>query len=459
MAASSSTVSSDARGKKNLLNVDRISMLPDEVLLMILEKIPTEEAVRTSLLSTRWKGVWKYLPSLIFDMRKTCNAQMGSLADRSGDIADLITKIINNHKGHLEYCRIHHFSYQSKDGALEAWIRTLIHVKGTKSLSLLNHLGHNRRASMLHLLPNTFSHPALTSLSLYRYDFETANPFNKCDNLMILQLGRICAEVGVFNTIIAACPSLKVLVLEITAYSQVGCLKIHNNNLKLLHVTCSHIDRIDVSAPLLDIFSIRFTFVTKDNFLLAAPRVLQINKSYWAAKARTPHISYNISGNAQEKESIEHKFVVSRDTNYLVRFQSLAVIVDLMNPREVQMLREVLVAWNGIMRKLEISFTDTNIPKKEGESSISGAEKKKWEDGQIFPNADFRVDVLWMFNFNGCDENQFELASRFVTQGTVMRKMMIKTSLIPPSEETEAAVAKLMELPKGNEELSIELCF
>jgi len=70
------------------------------------------------------------------------------------------------------------------------------------------------------------------------------------------------------------------------------------------------------------------------------------------------------------------------------------------------------------------------------------------------------VEVMWMFDFNGSNKKQFALASRFVTQGTVMKKMMIKTSSFFANEklDNEAVVAKLKELPKGNENLSIE-CF
>jgi len=65
-----------------------------------------------------------------------------------------------------------------------------------------------------------------------------------------------------------------------------------------------------------------------------------------------------------------------------------------------------------------------------------------------------------MYNFDGSNEEEFALASRFVTQGTVTEKLMIKTSTYPPVKQlmTEAKVAKLMELPKGYEYLDIE-CF
>lgn len=65
-----------------------------------------------------------------------------------------------------------------------------------------------------------------------------------------------------------------------------------------------------------------------------------------------------------------------------------------------------------------------------------------------------------MYNFSDSSEEEFAFASRFVTQNTVMERLMIQTSAYPPTKKltTEAKVAKLMELPKGNDALIIE-CF
>ncbi|CAH2069703.1 unnamed protein product [Thlaspi arvense] len=46
---------------------DRISRLPDDVLLQILASVPVRTAMRTSLLSKRWKSVWKMMPMLVYD--------------------------------------------------------------------------------------------------------------------------------------------------------------------------------------------------------------------------------------------------------------------------------------------------------------------------------------------------------------------------------------------------------
>ncbi|KAG7574203.1 F-box-like domain superfamily [Arabidopsis suecica] len=48
-------------------NLDSISSLPDVILQQILSYLPTNLAIRTSVLSTRWRHVWYDTPSLYFD--------------------------------------------------------------------------------------------------------------------------------------------------------------------------------------------------------------------------------------------------------------------------------------------------------------------------------------------------------------------------------------------------------
>jgi hypothetical protein len=46
---------------------DMISALPEGVLLHILSLLPTKDAVRTSVLATKWKHLWKYLSAFHFE--------------------------------------------------------------------------------------------------------------------------------------------------------------------------------------------------------------------------------------------------------------------------------------------------------------------------------------------------------------------------------------------------------
>ena len=46
---------------------DRISALPDSILLSILSVLPINDAIKTGVLSKRWASLWTSLPSLSFD--------------------------------------------------------------------------------------------------------------------------------------------------------------------------------------------------------------------------------------------------------------------------------------------------------------------------------------------------------------------------------------------------------
>ncbi|XP_009118991.2 putative F-box protein At1g67390 [Brassica rapa] len=440
----------------HIKNVDRISKLPDDMLLKIIKSLSTEEAVQTSLLSKRWEGVWKQMPYLFFDMKNALKVEL-PLAEQSHFIAQLITKVINNHSGNLEHCKILHMTPQTQDGTLETWIRSLIHVKHTKCLELKRfRVNRPGRARVLHLPPNIFSHPMLTSLLLSRYQFESAHAFNNCNNLIILKLFKFKVEGDVLNTVIASCPSLKMLVLEIFQNSRTGCLKIHNNNLKFVHLTCTEIDNVEVSAALLDILSIHNVKLSRGvNIVLDAPRLLQFSQRLWKVCQSLPHIVYNISCDTQGNENIGHEFVMNIENYFMVVFATLAVNVDMMNPKEVYMLKQVLEAWARDLQILQIFFKDNDIDKKEGESSIDGIQNK-W--GNYFFDIDFCVKSVFLYNFNGSDEDQFALAASFVIQGKMMESLTIDTSSLPANKTLaiDTVVAKLMKLPKGNKNLNIK---
>uniref|UniRef100_A0ACD5YCI0 Uncharacterized protein n=1 Tax=Avena sativa TaxID=4498 RepID=A0ACD5YCI0_AVESA len=43
---------------------DRLSALPEDVLLLLLSFLPSLDAVQTCVLATRWRNLWKSVPSL-----------------------------------------------------------------------------------------------------------------------------------------------------------------------------------------------------------------------------------------------------------------------------------------------------------------------------------------------------------------------------------------------------------
>ncbi|CAH2079095.1 unnamed protein product [Thlaspi arvense] len=385
--------------------------------------------------------------------------------------------VINDHHGHLERCTISYFSFQCRNGMVEDWIRPLIHVHHVKHLTVVNSLfsfcGNNRPLT-LNLPPETFSHPNLQTLILDQYNFETPDAFNNCGNLKTLTLAGIFAEIGALNAVLVSCPSLEVLVVDISKEQGLdllesssekkrgGVLRIENRNLVCLYLSCPEVDGIHVSSPNLDVLTIEYVSCEIEKFVIANPR-LQFSRNFWTTAKVFPHTSHCISCPHQEKKNIGHEllmggqFMMSGHGDFVRRFGSLSVSVDLTNAKEVKMLQEILVTWPGEMDELEILFMKSNAPSKEVESSSGGTQETFWEETKPFFSAKFFVFTVWLSNFSGSKE-EFALASRLITQGTVIMTMIIKPSSFLPSDMLviEEAVAKLKEL-QGFPDLSIRM--
>ncbi|XP_048606992.1 F-box protein At1g80960-like [Brassica napus] len=448
-------------------DVDNISKLPNDVLLLILSRLSTEEAIRTSVVSKRWEHVWKQLSHLVFDIPRIINST--ELRDSLNRVDILITKVINNHRGHLESCVINHFPYHGVTGILNTWIQSVTCVKHTKVLTLTNDfLCRNPTNKIFDIPTNSFSHPSLMSLSLSSYILRSSHPLINCSNLKTLKLVLVTApEVGVFNRVLTSCPSLEVLVLDIVCVDNKSGvpLKIENNTLKVLHVQAMHyIDGIQVSATSLDILIIEDASFGRDGFFLRSPK-LQFDRNFWAPGRFVPHMSYNIS--KEENSTVHEEYMNNIPRPFFrsvaIMAASMSVSVDLRNQTQVERLRQVLRLWTRKMMGLEIIFKQDYNDATTTEENSESWHKKFWKDNinkDAFPSAKFLVKTVWMNNFNGSEE-EFAFASCLIRQGTVVDKMMIKTSSLPARKklEIEAAVVKLEALQTEDErELTIH-CF
>ncbi|XP_062011802.1 F-box protein At4g22280-like [Rosa rugosa] len=74
----------DLESKRGARVEDRISQLPDAVLRHILTFVSTKDAVRTSILSTRWKDMWTCVPNLyLTDEEFSSSADFVEFVDRA----------------------------------------------------------------------------------------------------------------------------------------------------------------------------------------------------------------------------------------------------------------------------------------------------------------------------------------------------------------------------------------
>lgn len=122
--------------KHNRYTIDRISNLPDEILLLILICLPVRDAKRTSVLSRRWKNLWRLaLP------RMTSLEFSVSRFDKNSEInwPNFISRMFDFLKSHpapeLDMLRVNLALYSKDSHRVDKLIK-IAEKKSTKRLEL-----------------------------------------------------------------------------------------------------------------------------------------------------------------------------------------------------------------------------------------------------------------------------------------------------------------------------------
>ncbi|KAL1344739.1 hypothetical protein HN51_018589 [Arachis hypogaea] len=193
-------------------NEDRLSDLPDCVLIHLLEFLTTKDAVRTTLLSKRWKDLWKRVPSLrlrstdpefrhmtLFKkfVNKVLSFRDGSAPLHSLDFCynglippTLLIRVVKYAKSH----RIEQLRLNIDSGGIEL-PPCLFSIQTITWLDLSVPSGE-----ALGLLPKFLNMTALMSLRLRRFAFsagdgELVDPFSGCIKLKTLVIEHYVVKV------------------------------------------------------------------------------------------------------------------------------------------------------------------------------------------------------------------------------------------------------------------------
>ncbi|PWA50824.1 F-box domain, FBD domain, Leucine-rich repeat domain, L domain-like protein [Artemisia annua] len=192
--------SNQAKASKHENGVDYISNMPDPILQLILQGLPTtEEVVRTSVLSTRWRYLWTsipYFPSLDLDCYRT--ALTPSLKFPKKKFKDFVTWCLANRTVDLDSLRLCCASYY-RYSTVNGWIKEAV----------------NRNAKSLDL---KFDHK-----SECFSDFDFPEWLVTCDTLEVLRLNLYCRAP--LN--LARCTELRFRALRVLELNNVYCRNIN----------------------------------------------------------------------------------------------------------------------------------------------------------------------------------------------------------------------------------------
>jgi hypothetical protein len=168
---------------------DRFQDLPEHVHELLLSFLPSQDAVRTSVLARRWRALWKSVPSLRFDASQFESAQA---------LNDFASKLIEHRDRTVPLRECHIISYQNgaEDEALcdlESWVQ----YASSCQVSVLRIESLGPRRSDFLLSNDSVISKYLTILELYRLEF-AGNPHDLfiCQALQVLEIDHCSVNLG-----------------------------------------------------------------------------------------------------------------------------------------------------------------------------------------------------------------------------------------------------------------------
>lgn len=218
---------------------DLISDLPQSIIETILIQLPIRDAVRTSILSRKWRYKWSTITQLVFDEKCYPNSTDREVVQKS--VVEFITRLLFLHQGPIHKFQIVNTSLQTCP-AINQWILFLSR-NDLKDLDL--ELGEGEFFRM----PSCFfSCEKLTRLELSRCELYPPASFKGFSYLKCLNLHQVLISPEAIESLISSCPLLENLSLS---YFDCLALTVRAPNLKYLCLEGEFKEICLVDTPLL----------------------------------------------------------------------------------------------------------------------------------------------------------------------------------------------------------------
>ncbi|XP_010496377.1 PREDICTED: putative FBD-associated F-box protein At5g53635 [Camelina sativa] len=239
------------------LEEDRLSQLPDPLICQILSHLPTKDSVTTSVLSTRWRTLWLWVPCLDLAYWEILDFNhFRSFGDRFFDSSR--ASFINKVKLRIEDC----YDVKVDTCYLKSWIDAAVKRK-------IQHLHVCCPPDTSYEMPpSLYTCETLVSLKLYEVvmldDVESFFlPSLKTLHLKFIWYGK----ESIFESLVSRCPILEKLKIVGSEYGNVNVFQVLSTSLKKL---CIKIEIDDpnfglgfvIGAPRLRFLSITDKFET-----------------------------------------------------------------------------------------------------------------------------------------------------------------------------------------------------
>ncbi|PWA65100.1 F-box domain, FBD domain, Leucine-rich repeat domain, L domain-like protein [Artemisia annua] len=217
-----------SKASKHENGVDFISNMPDPILQLILQRLPTiEEAVQTSILSTRWRYLWTSIPSVDIDVRARKKF-------RKTKFRKFVNSVLLNKTGlYLDSFRLNCAGYFDMT-TVRRWIQAAVKRK-VKRLDLM-FFSSEIKCDSIPLPDCLLTSESLEELRLFPYSRAMHLPGpTGFRALRVLELTHIYSfDMNLVETFLEKCPALEELSLIDNVIVQVDPICISSPKLKTL---------------------------------------------------------------------------------------------------------------------------------------------------------------------------------------------------------------------------------
>jgi hypothetical protein len=237
--------------------VDRVSLLPDELLRRVVSRLPAKDGARTAVLSSRWRHLWRSAPLVLVDTHLLPARRAGARPARAGAVSRAVTAAVSAaleaHPGSFSFVSLTcSFMERADGGVLARWVR-LLATKGVRDLVLVNRpwpLPHG-----VSLPAALFSCASLRRLYLGAWVFPDTTatlPLGAAfPDLRELVLGCVVMTDRDLDFVLAASPVLEILAV-VGNQTQLHA-RLASQNLRCAQFCVSTVEEVAVvDAPLLE---------------------------------------------------------------------------------------------------------------------------------------------------------------------------------------------------------------
>lgn len=208
------------------LDSDTISNLPRNVTDTVLTCLPLRDAVRTSILSKKWRYCWMDLPKLVFD-ETMCQVSVNNELLARYKLISIIYQVLLLHRGPLLKFSLSHPVLESCP-EIDNFIMFL-------SKSRVEEFNLNILKGEKYKMPSSFfSCRELTHLNVSSCVFTPPPDFKGFRRLTSLKFVNVVLATDLFKSFVSTCAQLEKLTL--INPSRFHCLGISAPNLKYLHL-------------------------------------------------------------------------------------------------------------------------------------------------------------------------------------------------------------------------------